>query len=387
MILTPFTKKEMISHDPTLTRDIAHKRHGQSWQQAARQLAARQLVARSVMHRRLSVLLLVAARVTAAEPLTKIRLGLEWFLNPDHLPLVVAQREGYFKDVGLDVELVEPADHWEAEREIMEGRLDVAVTETLHLSQDAAAGKPVIGFSRFLHTDGGVMFLASSNITRPKDMCGRTISYPGSPGPGGPAIVQTMVEADGGTCDPASYGKHNGGFFHTKALADRSADVATLIFYNFEVIEARSLGLKPGFFSLKQWGVPDFCQLVLFTTPERFDALKPSLRALVLAMRRAIGLIHREPAVAAQHFAAHTKSPKRSFLDIINPMSALHRRRAAKTDAATMAATLPAFPNDNGLSSDYFDGLMSWLVKTGQVEAEKAQQAPPAKYWTNAIAL
>ena len=156
---------------------------------------------------------------------------------------------------------MEPADHWEAEQEILAGRLDVAVTETLHLAQDAAAGKPVIGFSRFLHTVGGVMYLESSGITRPRDMCGRNISYPGSPGPGGPAIVNTMVEADGGSCDLASYGKHNGGFYHTAALESKAADVATLIFYNFEVVEARELGLRPGFFSLKDWGVPDFCQV------------------------------------------------------------------------------------------------------------------------------
>ena len=43
-----------------------------------------------------------------------------------------------------------------------------------------------------------------------------------------------MVEADGGTCDLASYGRHNGGFYHTKALADGSAHVATLVFSNFE---------------------------------------------------------------------------------------------------------------------------------------------------------
>ena len=80
------------------------------------------------------------------------------------------------------------------------------------------------------------MFLESANITRPREMCGKTISYPGSPGPGGPAIVQTMVEADGGACDPSSYGKHNGGFYHTKALQQGAADVATLVFYNFEVV-------------------------------------------------------------------------------------------------------------------------------------------------------
>jgi len=74
-----------------------------------------------------------------------IRLGLEWFTNPDHLPLIVALHHGIFKDFGLDVDLVEPADHWEAEEEILAGRLDVAVTEPLHLAQDAARGKPVIG--------------------------------------------------------------------------------------------------------------------------------------------------------------------------------------------------------------------------------------------------
>ena len=150
----------------------------------------------------------------------KVRVGLEWFLNPDHLPFVVAQKLGFFAEFGLEVELVAPADHWQAEEEILAGRLDVAVTETLHLAQDAAANVPVVGFARFLHTDGGVMYYANKGIERPRDMCGMTITYPGSPGPGGPAIVQTMVEADGGTCDIASYGKYNGGFDHVGTLSE-----------------------------------------------------------------------------------------------------------------------------------------------------------------------
>ena len=109
-----------------------------------------------------------------------IRLGLEWFTNPDHLPLIVAQKHGIFSSFGLDVQLIEPSDHWEAEEEILAGRLDVAVTEPLHLAQDAAKGKPVLGFSRFLHTDGGVLYDAGrGDIKRPADMCGKTISYPG----------------------------------------------------------------------------------------------------------------------------------------------------------------------------------------------------------------
>ena len=91
-----------------------------------------------VLHWLARVALMVVATAQRAQAqqseLTPIKIGLEWFLNPDHLPLVVALKEGYFADAGLDVTLVEPADHWEAEEEIIAGRLDVAVTETLHLA-------------------------------------------------------------------------------------------------------------------------------------------------------------------------------------------------------------------------------------------------------------
>lgn len=337
--------------------------------------------------------------IVQAEELTRIRLGLEWFLNADHLPLVVALREGYFREAGLDVEIVEPLDHWEAEQEIVAGRLDVAVTETLHLAQDAAVGKPVLGFGRFLHTDGGVMYLESSGIERPRDMCGLNITYPGSPGPGGPAIVQTMVEADGGSCDVSSYGRFNGGFYHTRTLESRAADVATLVFYNFEVVEANRRGLRAGFFSLKDWGVPDFCQLVLFSTPDRVRELRPQLRRLVLAVRRATGLIHRDPkrarAIFAKHVRARARPPPaagvgawlRRAAGAVNPLATLRRFRSARVAEATMTATLPAFPNDNSISSDYFDNLMRWLVRTGQVGELAAQGTPPSIYWTNDLAL
>ena len=323
----------------------------------------------------------------AAEPescnadgaLTKIRIGLEWFLNPDHLPLVIALKHGFFRDFGLDVELVEPADHWEAEKEILEGRLDVAVTEPLHLAQDAAKGADVLGFSRFLHTDGGVIYRKSSGISRPSDMCGKTISYPGSPGPGGPAIIQTMVEADGGDCDIDSYGKYNGGFYHVDALESGKADVATLVFWNFEIPEAKARGMDDAaFFSLKDWGVPDFCQLVLFTTPQRFEQQKDDLRKLVLAMRKATGVIHQQPDVARETYYSYVKE-KNGGED-----AAENETQKAVMDA-TMTATLPAFPNDNSMANSYYARLMSWLIKTKQVEEDAATKAPVSKYWTNEV--
>ena len=309
--------------------------------------------------------------------LTKVRLGLEWFVNPDHLPLIVAQQHGIFQDFGLDVELIVPKDHWEAEQEILAGRLDIAVTEPLHLAQDAAKNKPVLGFLRFFHTDGGVMYNKNAGIHRPRDMCGKTISYPGSPGPGGPAIVQTMVQADGKMdCPLDSYQKYNGGFFHTDAIASENADVATLVFWNFEIPEATSRGLNVSFFSLKDWGVPDFCQLVLMTTPDRYQQLKGPLRQLALAVKRATGIIHQQPALAKQYYFEYTNT---SAADKDDPND-------DPMTNAILEATLPAFPNDYTMASEYYHRLMTWLVDTNQVDKEEASEVEISSYWTNEIA-
>ena len=41
---------------------------------------------------------------TTPPALIPLRVGTEWFLNPDHLPLVVALRRGFFREAGLEVD-------------------------------------------------------------------------------------------------------------------------------------------------------------------------------------------------------------------------------------------------------------------------------------------
>jgi len=56
-------------------------------------------------------LMLVCLTFSAtASASTKLTVLLDWFMNPDHAPLVIAQENGYFADAGLEVEMVEPAD-------------------------------------------------------------------------------------------------------------------------------------------------------------------------------------------------------------------------------------------------------------------------------------
>ena len=53
------------------------------------------------------ILTTLTQRAYAKDDLTLI---LDWFVNPDHAPLIVAQEKGFFTNVGLKVNLIAPAD-------------------------------------------------------------------------------------------------------------------------------------------------------------------------------------------------------------------------------------------------------------------------------------
>ena len=293
-----------------------------------------------------------------------IRLALEWFLNPDHVPFIVAQKLGWFTEAGLHIELVEPAEHLDALAAIQAGEIDVAVTEPLHLVDDACEGAPLIGFARFLHTRGGVMYERGKGISRPRDMVGKRLQYPGAPGPGGPAIVRTMIEADGGPAH-AELIPINNGFYHTDALAEGKADLATLIFYNFEVIEARHRGMNVDYFALQDWGVPDFCQLILITSSALLKERHADLTALCGIVHRAVRFTAENPDEARRMYAEHTGA---DFNDALT--------------SGIFEATVGCFTPDFTLDTRYYETLNHWMLRTGQVE----RMLQVGDYWTNDIA-
>lgn len=296
----------------------------------------------------------------------QLKLGLEWFLNPDHVPLLIGAEKGWFEELGLDLSFTVPEEHLDAVEEIREGRLDLAITEPLHLVEDRAEGKDVVGFARFLHTNGGVMYFKDSGIRRPRDMKGARIQYPGAPGPGGPAIVGTMINADGGDWDADDFGRVNNSFYHTDALEEGMAEVATLVFYNFEVVEARHRGHEADFFALKNWGVPDFCQLILVTTSSVLEERRNALARFVEVLQRGLDFVHQRPEEARALYAARSED------DMTDEMP-----------QEIFEATVPCFTYDFSMAREYYTRLGRWMEDYGLIEA-----TPPAeKCWTNKLAL
>jgi len=291
-----------------------------------------------------------------------IRLGLEWFLTPPHTPFLVGMEKGWFADAGIDFEFFSPDAPFDPIAALLDGRMDLAVAEPIHLARHRGSGAPIIGLARFFKTNGGIMYLKGRGIERPRDMAGVRVQDSMAPAKGGLAMVKWMIEADGGVCDIAELKPIDYGFRHTDALAEDKADVATFAFYNFEVIEARHRGFDADFFALKDWGIPDFCQLVLVASTQTLETRSKTLSQVVTVLRRGVDFLHQYPAEARDIF---------------------ERRRRIAPDAALanaiFEATLSCFTFDFSMTSDYYARLQDWMVATGQLE----RTLNPADYWTN----
>jgi putative hydroxymethylpyrimidine transport system substrate-binding protein len=83
---------------------------------------------------------LISGQAMANEKLTLV---LDWYINPDHAPIMVAEQIGAFKAQGLDVKIVPPSDPALPPRLVAAGQADLAITyqpQVHFLLMRAAAG-------------------------------------------------------------------------------------------------------------------------------------------------------------------------------------------------------------------------------------------------------
>ncbi|MCG7587979.1 ABC transporter substrate-binding protein, partial [Photobacterium sp. OFAV2-7] len=70
----------------------------------------------------------------------KVTLMLDWFVNPNHGPIILAQEKGWFAEQGLEVEIQEPADPSIPDKLVAAGKIDMAVSYQSTLISSTAAG-------------------------------------------------------------------------------------------------------------------------------------------------------------------------------------------------------------------------------------------------------
>ncbi|NBI42870.1 ABC transporter substrate-binding protein [[Haemophilus] felis] len=117
----------------------------------------------------------ISLSVVAKEKLTLL---LDWFVNPDHAAIIVAQQKGYFAQNGLEVDIVEPADPSLPPKLVAAGKADLAVDYQPQLQIQVAEGLPLVRVGTLVGTPlNTLIVLEKSNIKSLADLKGKKIGY------------------------------------------------------------------------------------------------------------------------------------------------------------------------------------------------------------------
>ena len=226
-----------------------------------------------------SALALGAGTAQAADKLTVL---LDWYVNADHGPLVVAKEGGYFAAEGLDVELVTPADPSAPPRLVAAGQGDIAVSYQPTLYEQAQEGLPVKRIGTLISTPlNTVIALKSGPIRSLADLKGKKIGF--SISGFEDAILSTMLATVG--LSEKDVELINVNFALTPALLSGQVDAVVGAYRNIELNQLEAEG-NPGFALFpEEHGVPAYDELIYIANKDKLgdDRFPRFLRAVEAA--------------------------------------------------------------------------------------------------------
>ena len=233
------------------------------------------------------IFVILSGTVRAGEPLTVM---LDWFVNPDHAPLIVAQQKGYFDEAGLEVEFIAPADPNDPPKLVAAGKADIAVSYQPQLHLHVAQGLPLIRIGTLIATPlNSLVVLADGPIGSIGDLKGAKIGY--SVGGFETALLGAMLERHGLTLDDVELINVN--FSLSPSLIAGQTDAVIGAFRNFELNQMDLVGRPGRAFYVEEQGVPAYDELILVAHRDALE--RPELRAFLDALERGVQFLLNHP--------------------------------------------------------------------------------------------
>jgi putative hydroxymethylpyrimidine transport system substrate-binding protein len=229
--------------------------------------------------RLLFALTVLFASFSPALAADKLTILLDWFVNPDHAPLIVAQEKGYFADAGLEVTLVAPADPSAPPRLVAAGKGDVAISYQPNLYLQAEANLPLVRFGTLVATPlNCLVVLAGGDIKTIADLKGKTVGF--SVGGFEDALLKEMLAGAGLSLSDVKLVNVN--FALTPALISGQVDAVIGAFRNFELTQLDLEGSTGLAFYPEEHGVPAYDELILLAHRDNIgdDRFKRLLAAI-----------------------------------------------------------------------------------------------------------
>jgi len=246
----------------------------------------------------------------------KIRLAIEWFLNPDHLPFIVGVREGIFAQHGIELDIIEPDEHYDGLEELIAGNIEMATNEPLHLIEQF--DEKMLSLGSYFETKGGVLLKQSSydklvnggsiTVTTPvSNEVTNTIGF---------EIIRRFYAKEGVSVTRDQVEFIPNGFEHLKYMKE-GADAGWLYFYNFEGIEAQHEGMDVIYMDAQTAGFANFSALDIFVNRDFYEQNPLVCKDFDNAVRESILFIQENPQSAMAHYYEYSDEGESELMNDI----------------------------------------------------------------------
>ena len=292
----------------------------------------------------------IAGGALPAAAQDKVRLLLDWFVNPDHAALVIAKQRGIFTKHGLDVELIAPADPNAPPKLVAAGQAEYAVSYQPTLQMLVAEGLPLVRVGVLVAQPlNSLVALEDGPVKSIADFKGRKIGY--SIAGFEEALLGAILEKAGLTLKDVTLININ--FALTTALMSKQVDGVIGAFRNFELNDLALHKAKGRLWEVEKNGVPTYDELVLITKRETVDMART--KKLLAAITEATTWLKANPDEA---WGIFSKSGKELDSEL---------NKLAWKDTLPLLAADPT-----ALDRARYTAFADFLVKRGLIK-----QAPP----------
>jgi putative hydroxymethylpyrimidine transport system substrate-binding protein len=244
---------------------------------------------------------------STAPAMRDITVLLDWFPNPDHVALYMAQDKGYFTEAGLNVKLQAPSDPSDPPKLVSTGKVELGISYEPEMYFSHQAGLKVTAVGSLIPTAlNSVMATKNSPVKSLADLGGKTIGDAGLPTDA--AFLQAIYAAN--NIDPNSVKEINLKTSLVSAMLSGKVDATIGAYRNIEGVQLQMEGQDPMIVPISEAGVPDYNELVVIANTDRLasdDAYGQIVRDFLSALAKGSAAAQADPAAAEASMAKVAK--------------------------------------------------------------------------------
>ena len=232
----------------------------------------------------------------------KITLLLDWFINPDHGPVIIANEKGIFKEEGLEVEIIPPANPADPPKLVAAGKADIAISYQPQLHMQVHEGLPLVRVGTLVATPlNCLLVLKDGPIKKLSDLKNKKIGYSIS------GMEQALLSAilKKANVDKNEVEYINVNWSLSPALMSKQVDAVIGAYRNFELNQMEIEGVEGKCFYIEEEGVPPYDELIFIVNNQNIN--KKILIKFLSAIEKATQYIINHPEESWEIFANSSK--------------------------------------------------------------------------------